>query len=340
MIDHPFFPAPESGDFSMRRGFTLVELLVVIAIIGILVALLLPAVQAVRESSRRTTCVNNLKQLGIAMHNYIDTYKGYYPPGSTSNLRHGLFTQLLQFTEQTAVYAELNLNGNTHSETHRYTHIPAFFCPSFPDQKIVRGNANTFKNGALTTYQGVGGALTRDVLTSNSKLPDRELLVMGRQGLETLASRSVGGQQNPLIESSSFGGMPKNGIFGWQFVRYLQQVQDGTSQTFAMTEFVHRDKAPGSTFRGHPGNVRAWVLGANGGKASYAFKVLEHPMNVKLDRTAHGVPYNHLPMGSYHVGGGNMVMADSSVRFITDEINFEIYQMMATCNGGESVAIP
>jgi prepilin-type N-terminal cleavage/methylation domain-containing protein/prepilin-type processing-associated H-X9-DG protein len=331
----------------MRRGFTLVELLVVIAIIGILVALLLPAVQAARESSRRTSCVNNLKQLGIAMHNYIDTYKGYYPPGSTDNLRHGLFTQLLQFTEANVIYNELNVNGNSHGETHRYTHIPAYFCPSYPDQKIVRGNVNSFKNGALTTYQGVGGAITADVLSLNS-VPDKdtpnlafgdgELLVMS--GPSAGVPKSVGGQQSPLIESSPFGGMPKNGIFGWNFVRYLQQVDDGTSQTFAMTEFVHRDKAPGSTFRGHPGNVRAWVLGANSNKASYAYKVLEHPMNVKLDRVAHGVPFNHLPMGSYHVGGANMVMADASVRFITDEIHFEIYQMLATCNGGESATLP
>src|SRR5690606_11590425 len=90
-----------------KTGFTLVELLVVIAIIGILVALLLPAVQAARAAARRTQCANGLKQMGIALQNYAATYNGTFPYGTYGNGQPGMFANLLPFMEQQAIYDEI-----------------------------------------------------------------------------------------------------------------------------------------------------------------------------------------------------------------------------------------
>ncbi|MCP4590129.1 MAG: DUF1559 domain-containing protein, partial [bacterium] len=96
-----------------NRGFTLVELLVVITIIGILIALLLPAVQAAREAARRMQCSNNLKQLGLAVHNYVSIYSEHFPLGCMGYERHGLFTAMLPFLEQDVVHDKLDLTGNS-----------------------------------------------------------------------------------------------------------------------------------------------------------------------------------------------------------------------------------
>jgi prepilin-type N-terminal cleavage/methylation domain-containing protein len=142
------------------RGFTLIELLVVIAIIAILIALLLPAVQQAREAARRTQCRNNLKQLGIALHNYHDTH-GMFPPngvaGTTENIG-GRYNQawlswsglamLLPYVEQANIYNEINFsyrwdnnNGGTRNNTLARTNIPGFVCPSDPGAS-VRYTAN------------------------------------------------------------------------------------------------------------------------------------------------------------------------------------------------------
>ena len=124
-----------------RRAFTLVELLVVIAIIGILIALLLPAVQAARESARRSECTNHLKQLGLALHNYAGTYGEFLPPGSPDSLRHGLFTAMLPFLEHANIHDQIDLEGIPHDDPMRYTPIAEYTCPSFPGPVVYTDSA-------------------------------------------------------------------------------------------------------------------------------------------------------------------------------------------------------
>ena len=289
------------------RGFTLVELLVVIAIIGILIALLLPAVQAAREAARRAQCTNNLKQIGLACHNYMDTNREHFPPGSPGPARHGLFTHVLPYMEGKTIYDQCDIDGNTFDDPQRYTLVDVYMCPSYPGESVIRGNPNRYGDGALTTYQGVGGVLIED---------------------------------EPGIVTAGHGDIPDNGMFRWQKVRRLNAVTDGTSHTLAIGEFVQRDKE--GNYAGYPGNMRAWILGAteNDEKGSYAFKVIEYPINADVQRTADSIPFNHLPMGSEHPGGANFLVTDASVHFLPETIDFAVYQGLATCGRGENVQLP
>src|SRR5690606_29045010 len=124
-----------------RQGFTLIELLVVIAIIAVLIALLLPAVQQAREAARRSQCKNNLKQLGLAMHNYLDVH-GVFPfgqiyfttrPSGATDSRVSWFWMILPFVEQSAVYSKLDFTVPTYSSPNssvNTTPMPGFYCPS------------------------------------------------------------------------------------------------------------------------------------------------------------------------------------------------------------------
>jgi prepilin-type N-terminal cleavage/methylation domain-containing protein len=286
-------------------GFTLVELLVVIAIIGILVAMLLPAVQSAREAARRMECSNNLKQMGLALHNYQTAWKEQFPIGSPGSTRHGMFTHMLPYLEQQNLYDKLNLNGSTHSEPLRYTEMKVYVCPSYPYKHVHKGDVSySYQEGAMLTYQGVAGAIK---------------------------------QTSQPVETAGDGDIAKNGMFGWAFSRAVSEVRDGLSNTFAIGEYVHIDRAVSSNYAKPPGNVRAWMLGANDQKGTYAVKVAEHPPNIRIDRIAQGVPFNHLPHGSYHPGVTLFVFGDGSVHAIGDSIDFTIYEGLATVNGGEVI---
>ena len=165
------------GRRARRSAFTLVELLVVIAIIGILVALLLPAIQSAREAARRSQCVNNLKQMGLAAQNCSDRYKalpmGYgrtidHVTKGVNGVKEGLWPELLRYMEENATYDRIeftyfNTAGRQfYDDPVRDIVIQAFICPDFPDAKIVDQTATmppyNYQWGALCTYAGVAGA--------------------------------------------------------------------------------------------------------------------------------------------------------------------------------------
>lgn len=290
-----------------QKAFTLVELLVVIAIIGILIAMLLPAVQAAREAARRMSCSNNLKQMGVAIHNYASTYSDRLPYGNVANGRHALFTTLLPYLELNGVYEGCQTDGLAFDDPMRYEVVAAYICPTYAGASVFLAgtspNNNELQEAALTTYQGVGGTL--------------------RSGVD-------------VVVSEGSGNMSLNGIFRWHRQVSLGDVTDGTSNTLMIGEFVHRDWDPIAEFTVYPGCVRGWILGDfSDAIATYTFKVIQHPINLKCARNSTDKKFNHLPMGSEHPGGAQFTLADGSVRFINEDAELEVVQNMATVSGGE-----
>ena len=297
------------------RGFTLVELLVVIAIIGILIALLLPAVQAAREAARRAQCSNNLKQMGLAIHNFMGEHDQALPMGTSyanNRVRHGLFTHMLPYMEEQALYDRLDLtqspwaNSNPNKQVF-FTPLSVYICPSYMGPNLIPGNNNTgdIYTGAMITYQGVAGAV--------------------RPGAQ--------------LDTSGHGNIPRNGPFGWKLKRRARDVLDGLSNTLFIGEFIHTD--PAGAYAPYPGNVRAWIRSNNGPSAgSYAFKVIEWPVNSKVQRSKDSIPFNYLPMGSDHPSGAQFLLGDGSVHFLSENIELELYKSLSTVDGGENAMLP
>ncbi len=317
------------------RGFTLVELLVVIAIIGILVALLLPAVQAAREAARRTQCTNNLKQMGIAAQNVASNKKalpmGYgrtrdHVAKGVNFVKEGLFTEMLPYLEEQAAYDTVNFDYYLDSPKPPYfednvrdTIVEAYLCPDWPDIK-VNGTAQPnfeYELGALCTYTGVGGA----VRGTGEKLIPSAFGVIPDNGAFTGRQEKISSLVSALI------GVP----------RKLSQITDGQSNSFLIGEFVHRDCQFQSFTQEAPGSVRPWYV-SGFGDAPYTFKILENPPNICVSRS--DINFNYLPLGSFHPGITQFVFVDGSVHSISDDIELQVYKDLATVNGGEVVNAP
>ena len=238
--------------YRMRRGFTLIELLVVIAIIGVLIALLLPAVQAAREAARRTQCTNNLKQLGLAVHNYI-TQQNYFPAQTFDLGRYVSGTQydtwglswagsLLPHVEQTALFNTLNflvpmldasnrpfLGANT---TAAFTPVSTFNCPSESIQKTIVFNLSQFSTTgyvgqmAMSNYAGNFGGPAMIQAQSGTIIPVRGKLP---------ATNAVDGFMTAANETQPIGAGPLR----------IQSIADGTSTTALFSEHLLGPDPPG-----------------------------------------------------------------------------------------------
>jgi len=292
-------------------AFTLVELLVVIAIIGVLVALLLPAVQAAREAARRSQCLNNLKQIGLGIQNYASANGGKLPPGVPGNGQHGFFTHILPYIEMRTLYDSIDFKKPSDAvQKAMFEVVPTYICPSYPFDPIAwnQGPGAIFKPGALTNYQGVAGTMRN---------------------------------QDPedFFTSTQYGNLPYNGTFLWGKDRNMKHIVDGTSNTLAVGEFVHLGlSGPYAEF---PGNVRPWIWSASRGNttASFVMKSIQYALNTRIDRDTGGAPFNHLPFQSYHAGGVNFALNDGSTRFLSEDMNFEVLRSLATCDDGEVATI-
>jgi prepilin-type N-terminal cleavage/methylation domain-containing protein len=307
-----------------RRGFTLIELLVVIAIIAVLIALLLPAVQQAREAARRTQCKNNLKQLGLALHNYHDTYL-YFPPGYTLDARnfnaHAWGTMILPQLEQgnlTAIYnythsfaapnPPVAIPGSKNQQVVT-TVLPVFGCPSDPESGKVYdftlpagaiGNPIDLKwKAAASSYGAVSGFL--GALSDNYVRP-----IVG-----DFSDRS-GMLQSLALDGS---GKPSGRI------RRMSDVTDGTTNTLLVCEIAGRnaiyragkkvsDNGNSGGGWGDPINAENWFAGS------------------LYDGTGTGGPCvinctNESGRGAYsfHTGGTQLLLCDGSVRFVSANVN-------------------
>lgn len=315
------------------RGFTLVELLVVIAIIGILIALLLPAVQAAREAARRSQCVNNLKQLGVALQNYHDvnrTFPSSYntPPGpySWQNTGRSWMFAILPYVELQNLHSRTDYglpvgtgavgsaNYNVNTEISR-TVVTTFLCPSDTQNGLLGSRANVGDARAVTNYKGVAGSnwawgdpICRHRFASGGAWPN------SWNGLD---------QGNGIL-------MRNNNRYPEGWVK-MAGVTDGTSNTFIVGEAVPR------------WCTHTWWWWFNGTTATCgvplnykSLAITTSPGTVTLD-TRWGDWQNNYSFMSRHSGGGaNFLFADGHVLFINDNINLDTYRFFA--NRGDGVA--
>lgn len=295
------------------------ELLVVIAIIGILIALLLPAVQAAREAARRTQCTNNLKQLGLAMHNYHDMASALPPPLRTEFLDTGWQTDILPFIEQGALYDLIAPNANRQGAASGSAldsvlstkRVAPYLCPSIPI--IDHWSSLTTRTHYTLHYYGINGPSGTNVTTGK-------------------AYRCGEGWTDPNnTAANQFGIMSFQGVLFRENYRgsfshpSLRAIIDGLSNTYLLGEIAWA----GNTI------YRPWARSGfedTRGRLHYTSKPVVYPLGARISS-----PTNHTSFGSEHPGGANFVMADASVRFVPETINFGTFLATISRDGREAV---
>ncbi|WP_145267271.1 DUF1559 domain-containing protein [Calycomorphotria hydatis] len=301
-----------------RKAFTLVELLVVIGVIAILIALLLPAVQQAREAARRSKCTNNLKQIGIAIHNYHDVHNSLpFGVGGIASGRRllqpptGWQALILPQLEQTAIYNEINFEV-AHTDNH-FTYgnisqdhvVNSYHCPS---ATIFRSVSSSENDAYTMHYYGVTGPVGASI---------------------------TGATYDSNNTSHAHGGMAMQGMFHTRGEKLrFRDVTDGLSSTFTIGELSWDDA----------GVYRHWLRGSevttpggtNAGPTP-GVKNIEYAINL-FQLGAGSADFNSVSFGSNHVGGANFLFGDGSVTFLSENIDLGTYKSLASINGGEVAA--
>jgi prepilin-type N-terminal cleavage/methylation domain-containing protein len=307
------------SDREQRRGFTLVELLVVIAIIGVLVALLLPAVQAAREAARRMQCQNHLKQIGLALHNYHDTFH-VFPPGATKSNQTSWHVHVLPFMELKNLYDKFNFNKGNYTDTQAngqlgrggngLTKVPGYLCPSSKIQKMALNLPSHVLSGDL-----ILGAVP---YTTH---------YYGNLGPKGAVVTPPGGTY--LVRNQGQGGFSQQGVFEVDSKIRLADITDGTANTFLVGENSFHDEKYGSRFRN-------WMRGCDGAGTDHICGARNIVNGINTRTPATSTVYNDIALASQHPGGTNFVLCDASVRLVTENIPLGIYKAIASRDGGES----
>jgi prepilin-type N-terminal cleavage/methylation domain-containing protein/prepilin-type processing-associated H-X9-DG protein len=289
-----------------RRAFTLIELLVVIGIIGILIAMLLPAVQAARESARRTHCSSRMKQVGLAILNYEVTHR-VLPPPKLVDPGHNLMTFLLPYLEQQPVYDLYDFSAEWDSKINRparETPIAVFVCPSGPSDRTVDGHWYAVSDYAAC--ENIPGS------------PDRTTLI----SLGMISDRGTAANWYNLFQPY------------WEGTSRLADARDGLSTTFMLFEDAGRPlKYLENRRRGDP-NVtpKEPISGAEWASAEAEFWI-HHTCHVSQLFNCD----NMNEIYSFHPNGANFLLGDGSVRFHDDSIHPETFVSLFTRAGGDLV---
>ena len=351
-----------------RSGFTLIELLVVIAIIAVLIALLLPAVQAAREAARRAQCVNNLKQLGLAVHNYLSTnsvlpMQTMFPTASDDSWgwSYGWGLGLLPHMEQTPAYNAFNFSlgifgnagGNTYQQgnnTVMYMSIAAFICPSDGTRNMpakpygATSYVGNYGGPGQFANVGASGAFSGTIVP-NAWYGDANLGPFGTEGITDGTSNTA------LFSERLLGivGSPAVLLASQDSRRAIFQAAGPTSNSGAAgvqallaacnslppTTTSVRSNANGYTwFAGYP-----WHIAVN------AYTHVGAPNSISCNNSgdqggwlSFTGPFGSAPPNSNHAGGVNMGMADGSVRFIKNSVNLQSWWGLGTRKGGEVIS--
>ncbi len=334
----------------LHGGFTLVELLVVIAVIGVLVALLLPAVQAARESARRSQCTSNLKQLGIACQSYASVYGGF-PLLYSSSTQPGWITELLPYFEEGNLLAQYNYRqpwfdaSNAAAVTQR---IPILECPTSPvdhfytatDPGFAGQSANpltTFSTSSAD-YFAIAGASSTTTAKAPSTIPPGYFYVYPSASSMTDVSGAFGPQSTTPV------------------LRRLKQITDGLSNTTMISEMSGRPwlyLAGGNKIRaaGFPSYVSASSVDAmddiplDYGWGSWAHNNNFNVGTWSIDGSMQGGPCavncsNYRGVYSFHPTGVSACFADGSVRMLGADITPSVFFALITARGGEILSDP
>jgi len=324
-----------------KNGFTLVELLVVIAIIGVLVALLLPAVQAAREAARKSQCTNNLKQIGVGVHNHeaatkqipYNRYSGNYGvpesfwgsaqvngPGAPCRAWSWL-ASILPYIEQSAIYAQGKIPTEPLGSSDAISAvISTFQCPSDElkdNNPINRSNTWYIKgvrNIGMTNYDGVMGAQSNVPIFFNDNID--------------------GGGNEPW-----FNGNGVMAIFAWQSPLGFKNVEDGTSNTLMSGEQAFEMARANCGEDGKCyGLGYSWAHSVEASATAAIQPNFAVPGAPNLDPAATTFPYrSQFGFNSMHPGGLHFVYVDGSVHFINESIELGVYHALATIKGGETL---
>lgn len=295
------------------RGFTLIELLVVIAIIAILIALILPAVQQAREAARRSSCKNNLKQLGLALHNY-ESIHGLLPPGylhkldpagsGANHMGYAWGLMILPQLEQTSLYQEFSYNipiFDIAQRTPRERHLSVFLCPSDP----YSSNAFVVRDDSTTPVEQYGAA-------------------------------SYAANWGPSTATVNLDDTPlsSQGVFYRNSATRFRDLTDGLSNTLFLGERTN-GPLPGTSVGGHQYFETAWsaaVREVTDPTDDHGHMVL---FETQFRPNQHGTDDKGL--SAPHTGIGQFTMGDGSVRAISENIDEALYNALGTRAGGEVV---
>jgi prepilin-type N-terminal cleavage/methylation domain-containing protein len=302
-----------------RRGFTLVELLVVIAIIGVLVALLLPAVQAAREAARRGQCQNHLKQMGIGLSNFEDIYKVF--PTTRYDNRYTWAVELMPFIEQKTLHEQWDLSKNYYVQKAeaRMTPVPIYFCPSRRSPKLNPGSisltndvqdntTNPSTPGALGDYAASVGSTGRDYWWDGEGSSGGDNTPFKCRGLFRMKNNwSIAAPQPAIVKG-----------------KRLAEVTDGTTNTMAIGE-KHVQV-------GQFGKAGGDCSMYNGDKGcSYRGAGPQFPLARSPNQNVNA------NFGSYHPGVCQFVMVDGSIRAVKVNVNVTTLGNLADIEDGQSI---